>query len=129
MCLVIDINKHPTLNPIQLNEDITVYKIVFVAKLNLYITPFRAMYIHFDETNPYVTKSFCLTLFEVATQYKSVFGYHAYSNLKRAKDVLCMYNSGFVILKCTIPKGQYIYFGTDEEICCSQLIIHNEICV
>ena len=129
MCLVIDVNKHPTLKPIQLNEDITVYKIVFAATLDFYITPFQAMYIHFDETNPYVTKSFCLTLFEAATIYKSVFGYHAYSNLKRAMDVLYMYGSRCVILKCTVPKGKYVYFGINEEICCSQLIIHNEICV
>ena len=129
MCLVIDVNKHPTLNPIQLNEDITVYKIVFAVMLEFYVTPFQGMCIRFDETNPYVTKSFCLELFDAATIYKSMCGYHAYSNLNRARDVLCTYNNRFVILKCTVPKGEYVYFGINEEICCSQLIIHNEICV
>ena len=131
MCLNINLNLHQfegkVIKPKEVDEDITVYKLL-IRRYRGFImeTPYVGMSIYFDG-GKYTCPAFSKDSFQSEELLKEDNGYHSYvssDGIKIPGYFFHFYHIG--VYKAIIPKGSYVYYGTNGDICSNRLMILNE---
>jgi hypothetical protein len=121
MCLWIDKNIHPDLEPLVADRDILVYKHLYYWE-NHKCTPYRFMPIDFSDGGMTHFPLVSLSLnkeFKLTREYADCvnFGYHAYRNSFQPLLVECKQ------FTAVIPKGTRYFIGDSDDIVAEQMIV------
>lgn len=138
MCLEVKKFKHLynpfTGNPIprKLLFDKTVWKVLRVENGNgKVVTPFMRAKLNFDSNGRCESRVFTKEQFSDLwhkTQ-KSSCAFHAFLDYNKAKEVateLYAITTKPIVCKAVIPKGSYVFYGNNKDICCNRMVVYRE---
>ena len=104
--------------PIKINKPLEVYKIFQESPINPYLYQTSIQHYIYEFYKLYKQSFWWKFITIFSTEINK--GFHSYNSLNATKG-----HTGFnsVVIQCIIPKGSYIYYGTDNEITSNKIII------
>lgn len=121
----------------KLHKDLVVYKnLKRYGESRCLATPYQDMDIYFDADGIYRSPLYEKQEFETngiwhnenGYDEKTAYGYHAYLKLKDAVENLRItWVDHMQTHKAIVPKGSYVFYGMDDEICVNQIFITDKV--
>lgn len=120
----------------KLHRDLVVYKNLGTNPRVGLNTPYQNMKIAFNPDGLFISEPYYKEEFEelgvwdnkIGYPEKTAYGYHAFLNLDAAAGhMFSMYNEHISTYKAVIPKGAYVFYGENSDICASQIIITDKV--